>query len=66
MCLHEEGKLELVENVSGGRSTWPAGHIAWPPGHHLAPNHPLQVGGGPIHPYKYPPHTESGHTTLIL
>jgi hypothetical protein len=23
-------------------------------GHHLVPNRPLQVGGGPIHPYKYP------------
>jgi hypothetical protein len=51
-----------MEKVSGGRSTW----LAWPPSHHLAPNRPLQVGGGLIHPYKYPPHGESRHTTLIL
>jgi hypothetical protein len=40
--------------VGGGRSTRPNGHVAWPPGLHLAPNQPIQVGGGPIHPYKYP------------
>jgi hypothetical protein len=26
--------------------SWPASHAAWPTGHHLAPNRPLQVGGG--------------------
>jgi hypothetical protein len=26
MCLHEMGKAKAVENVSGGRTTWPAGH----------------------------------------
>jgi hypothetical protein len=46
--------------------THPAGHVASPAGHHLSPNQPLQVGGGPIHPYKYPPHGESQNTTLIL
>jgi hypothetical protein len=30
-------------------------HVAWLTGHHLAPNRPLQVSGGSIHPYKYPP-----------
>jgi hypothetical protein len=59
MRLHEEEKLEPLEKVGGGHSTWPASH-------HLAPNRPLHVGGGPIHPYKYPPHGESRHTTLIL
>jgi hypothetical protein len=47
MRLHEETGPELVEKVSGGHSTWPAGH-------HLLPSRPLQVGGGPIHPYKDP------------
>jgi hypothetical protein len=37
-----------------------------PAGHHLPPNRPLQVSRGPIHPYKYPPHGESRHTTPIL
>jgi hypothetical protein len=41
--------------VGGRRSTQPANHVAWPPSHHLAPNRLLQVDGGPIHPYKYPP-----------
>jgi hypothetical protein len=40
--------------VGGGRSTLPAGDVAWPPGLHLALNQPLQVGGGPIHPNRYP------------
>jgi hypothetical protein len=39
---------------------------AAPPGLHLVPNPPIQVGGGPIHPYKYPPCSESQHTTLNL
>jgi hypothetical protein len=43
-----------VEKVSGGCSTRLADHMAWPAGQHLAPNHPLQVSGGPIHSYKYP------------
>jgi hypothetical protein len=34
--------------VGGGRSTQP-------PSQHLVPYRPLQVGGGHIHPYKYPP-----------
>jgi hypothetical protein len=46
---------ESVEKVGGGRSTWSADHMAWLAGHHLAPNRPLQVGGGLIQPYKYPP-----------
>jgi hypothetical protein len=50
MRLHEEGKAESVEKVSGGHSTWLADHVAWSLGLHLAPNRPLQVGGGPIHP----------------
>jgi hypothetical protein len=40
--------------VGGDRSSRPVGHVAWPPSLHLAPNRPLQVGGGPIHRYKYP------------
>jgi hypothetical protein len=34
-CLHEKGKAKAVENVSGGRTTWPAGHVARPASHHL-------------------------------
>jgi hypothetical protein len=49
-CLHEE-KPKSVDGAPPGR---PASHVVWPPDHHLAPNRPLQVGGGPIHPYKYP------------
>jgi hypothetical protein len=45
--------------VGGSHYTRPATHVAWPPGHHLVPNRLLQVSGGPIHPYKYPPHSES-------
>jgi hypothetical protein len=60
--LHEEEMPESVEKVGGGRSTWPTAQVAWPTGHHLLPNRPLQVGGVPIHSYKYPPRGESGHT----
>jgi hypothetical protein len=38
MCLHMEWKAKAVEKVSGGHSTWLAGHVAWPVGHHLVPN----------------------------
>jgi hypothetical protein len=47
-----------MEKVGGGRSTRPVGHMAWLAGHHLVPNRPLQVGGGPIHPYKKPAHVK--------
>jgi hypothetical protein len=40
--------------VGGGCSTQSADQLAWPAGHHLASNRPPQVGGGPIHHYKYP------------
>jgi hypothetical protein len=40
--------------IGGGRSTRLASHVPWLVGHHLAPNQPLQVGGGPVHPDKYP------------
>jgi hypothetical protein len=50
----------------GSRTRWPAGHVAWSVGHDLAPNRPLQVGRGPIHTYKYDPHSESRDTTLYL
>jgi hypothetical protein len=46
MCVLEEEKPESLEKVGGGRSTQPPGHVV--------PNRPLEVGGGPIHPYKYP------------
>jgi hypothetical protein len=34
-CLHEKGKAKAVEKVGGGRTTWPASHMARPAGHHL-------------------------------
>jgi hypothetical protein len=57
--LHEEEKPESMEKVGNDRSTRPGGH-------HLVPNWPLQVGGGPIHPYKYHPYGESWDTTLYM
>jgi hypothetical protein len=60
--LHEKEKPESVVKVGGGWSTRPDGHVARRPGHHMVPNRLIQVGGGPIHPYKYPPHGESRHT----
>jgi hypothetical protein len=50
----------------GGEARVSGGHSTQPLGHHMVPNRPIQVSGGPIHPYKYPPHGESRHTTLIL
>jgi hypothetical protein len=46
--------VESVEKVGRGRSTRPVGQVAWSVGLHLAPNRPLHVDGGPIHPYKHP------------
>jgi hypothetical protein len=52
-----------MENVSGGRSTQPADHVAWLASHHMVPNRLLQVSGAPPLPYKYPPMVEMrGHT----
>jgi hypothetical protein len=45
------------EALVGGESRWRPLH--------LVPNWPLQVGGGPIHPYKYPLIVKVD-TTLIL
>jgi hypothetical protein len=64
--LHEEEMPESVEKVGGSHSTRSAVHVASPPGHHMAPNQLLKVGGGRIHPYKYPPHSESRHTHHTL
>jgi hypothetical protein len=69
--LHGHALQEAVTRnpklkVSGSRTRWSAGHMASSVGHHLAPNQPLQVIGGPIHPYKCPPHGESRDTTLYL
>jgi hypothetical protein len=63
-CLHEKGKDKAVKKVGGGRTHWPASHIAWPPGHHLVSYHLDQVGGAPPRPYKYhPPYRwKSEHT----
>jgi hypothetical protein len=53
-CLHDKGKGAAVKKVGGGRTHWPAGHVAWPPDHHLASYRLGQVDGAPPRPYKYP------------
>jgi hypothetical protein len=53
-CLYEKGKAMAVEKVGGGRTHWPAGHVARLVGHHLASCHLGQVSGTPPWPYKYP------------
>jgi hypothetical protein len=57
--LHEKGKTMAVEKVSGGRSHWPAGHVARLGSHHLMSYRLGQVGGATPWPYKYPPTSES-------
>jgi hypothetical protein len=52
-CLHEKGKAKAVENVSGGRITWPAGHVARPASHHLASYRLNQVSNLSLDPCKY-------------
>jgi hypothetical protein len=47
MCLHDKGKSKAVEKVSGGRTTWPAGH-------HLVSYRLNQVVNPSLEPYKYP------------
>jgi hypothetical protein len=62
-CLHEKGKDKAVKKVGGGRTHWPASHVAWPPGHHLVSYHLDQVGGAPPRPYKYHPPTGGNQNT---
>jgi hypothetical protein len=54
MYLHEKGKAKVVKKVSGGRTTWPAGHMARLAGHHLASYQLNIVGNLTLDPYKYP------------
>jgi hypothetical protein len=44
MCLHEKGKAKAVDKVCGGRTTWPASHMARQVRHHLASYELNQVG----------------------
>jgi hypothetical protein len=67
LSLGCHASAEGGERQDGGESRWrPPSCVAWPPGLHLTPNRLLLVGGGPIHPYKYPPQGESRDTTLYL
>jgi hypothetical protein len=59
MCLHEKGKVKVVEKVGEGRTTWPAGHVARPAGHHSVSYRLNQVSNPTLNPYKYP--TTSGN-----
>jgi hypothetical protein len=34
-CPREKEKAKAVEKVSGGQTTWLAGHVARPVGHHM-------------------------------
>jgi hypothetical protein len=45
---------EGEDQGGGGRTTWPAGHVARPAGHHLASYQLNQVGNPSLDPYKYP------------
>jgi hypothetical protein len=65
-CLHEKGKTKVVEKVGGGRTTWPADHVAKPAGHHLASYRLNQVGNPSLDPYKYPSTSENQNTHHIL
>jgi hypothetical protein len=51
-----------VEKVGGGRTYWPAGHVARPVGCDMVSYRLGQVGGASPWLYKYPPTDESGHT----
>jgi hypothetical protein len=48
-----EGNPKL--KVGGGRTPWPANHVARPAGHHLVCYQLNQVGNPTLDPYKYPP-----------
>jgi hypothetical protein len=65
-CPHEKGKNKAVEKVSGGRTTWPAGHVARPTDHHLAAYQLNQVGNPYLDPYKYPSIGGNQNTHHIL
>jgi hypothetical protein len=53
-CLHKKGKDKAVEKVGGGRTTWPADHVAKPASHHLASYRLNRVGNPSLDPYQYP------------
>jgi hypothetical protein len=57
--LHGDTLQEAVEGnprlkVDGGRTTWPASHVARIAGHHLPCYRLNQVGNPSLDPYKYP------------
>jgi hypothetical protein len=65
-CLHEKWKAKAVEKVGGGRTTWPASHVARPAGTHLASYRVNQVGKSSMDPYKYPSIGENQNAHHIL
>jgi hypothetical protein len=52
MCLHKKGRAKVVEKVSGGRTTWLAGHMARPTGHHFVSYRLNRVDNPSLDPYK--------------
>jgi hypothetical protein len=58
-CLHEKGKTKAVEKVSGGRTTWLAGH-------HLVSYRHNQVDKPSMDPNKYPSTSGNQNTHHIL
>jgi hypothetical protein len=65
-CLHEKGKAKALEKVSGGRTTYPAGHVARPAGHHLVSYRVNHFGNPSLDPCKYPSTGGNQNTQHIL
>jgi hypothetical protein len=65
-CLHKKGKDKAVEKVGGGRTTWPAGHVAKPASQQLTSCRLNQVGNPSLDPYKYPSTDRNQKTYRIL
>jgi hypothetical protein len=51
LCAHVSTR-EGDDLGGGGRTTWPAGHVARPTGHHLASYRLNQVDNPSLEPYK--------------
>jgi hypothetical protein len=58
-CLHEKGKAKAVEKVSGGQTTYPAGH-------QLVSYRLNQVSNPSLDPCKYPTTNGNQNTHHIL
>jgi hypothetical protein len=67
-ALQEAVEKNLRPRVYGGRTPWPAGHVARPAGQHLASYRLSQVGNCSWDSYKYPSvdGIQSHHTLLVV